>query len=376
MQTYLDSRNSKEKSGDSGQTTTTLTNSPALKFGSVATSESANSLTTGGLKFGGTQANGSGLGAGFNFGSTTVNSSSNSQPAGSGFQLGSSTQSSGTGFKFGLATTTNSDSQLKTSTQSSGTGFKFGSAATTSSESQFKSGFSFGNSLVTTSSQSSGGGFQFGNAASVSSASQKPTESGFKLGNNSSFSASDAQSKGLDFQFGKTVSSASSGSGFVFGNPTLATSTTLAPSKGDLGSAFSVQNSVPNFGSANTVSLPVGGFNFGQKSESEKDPLKATLSVPGGFNFKSALSTPTTTATSLSQTGFTASTIGGFNFSANKTNTSTVNSIQTSVSATSSVGGFTFTAKAPTGKQVCIFMFLKLLQHICLIILCFCCCHV
>ena len=396
MQTYLDSRN--KKSGDAEQSTVSLTKSTGSKFGNIASSASVNSLTSSGFGFGGTTANSSSSGSGFKIGDSSANSNSSSQGSGfqmasiesseTGFKFGStpttnsdSSQSLGTGFKFGNPSTTGSDSSMSLGTgfkfgnpsttgsdssQSLGTGFKFGVPTTASndspvksvaqssgtglnvsnatSDSQLKSGFNLGNSSVNSNSQSLGGGF--GNT-SMFGAKEKPAEVGSKLTNNNGFSTSDAQSKGIDFQFGKTVSSASSSAaGFGLGNPTLTAATTLTSSKETgLGTKFSVQNGIPSFGSANAMSSPVGGFTFGQKSESGKDPLKATMSVPGGFNFQSPLTGATSTASSVSQTGFANSSIGGFTFSANKTNTSTVNSIQTTVStASSSVGGFAFMA--------------------------------
>ena len=348
------SANSNSSSQGSGfQMASIQSSEMGFKFGSTPTTKSDSSQSLGtGFKFGNPSATNSdssmSLGTGFKFGNPSTTGSDSSMSLGTGFKFGNpsttgsdSSQSLGTGFKFGVPTTASNDSPVKSVAQSSGTGLNVSNAT---SDSQLKSGFNLGNGSVNSNSQSLGGGF--GNT-SMFGAKEKPAEVGSKLTNNNGFSTSDAQSKGIDFQFGKTVSSASSSAaGFGLGNPTLTAATTLTSSKETgLGTKFSVQNGIPSFGSANAMSSPVGGFTFGQKSESGKDPLKATMSVPGGFNFQSPLTGATSTASSVSQTGFANSSIGGFTFSANKTNTSTVNSIQTTVyTASSSVGGFAFMA--------------------------------
>lgn len=312
VKTFLDDRHSKM---ESLTTAAGLSNSTGFKLSSGVTSSSAsvNSLTTGGFKFDSSKISGSGstLGSGFKFGSSAVNNDS---------------QSAGTGFK--LANTSVSESQ------SLGSGFKFGSTPVSSSNSQSVGGFKFGNGSISVTSQSTPVNFQIGNTALTSTMGSTTTESTFKLNSASVFSSGDTQSKGLNFQFGGTPSTASN----LFANPVLTSSVVSSQKPAEASSSF---------GSVSSSSS--GAFIFEPKTTGEKEPFKGTtLSVPGGFNFNTSVSSAISTAMSSSQTGFTS--IGGFNFSAAKTNTFTVNSVQASVCTTSPIGGFTFATKMPTAE--------------------------
>ena len=225
----------------------------------------------------------------------------------SGFKFGNTVATSeskplGTGFQFGSATS-------KSEPQSLGTSFKFGAPAGNEKTPSTSVSTSFGSGTLT--SVSSGTGFQFGTPAS------KQSESAVKIS-----ASDDSQSKGFE------ASATSSSSGFAFGSPIVTASAKVTSSQTTSSLTSSLQSSA--------TSAPLT-FNFGSVNKSD---LKLGSS-----------SAPTT----VSQTGFPASSIGGFNFSVNKTSSVTVNSVKSTVCSTAPTGGFTFSSKPSLGND-CLFV--------------------